>query len=90
VAGHGITQGLGWTGCGIATGVTYADALSGGAAQGALGSVLVLTPGESLDPDVAKVLYAKRDSLVRVRMFGGPNAIGDVTRSQVAAIVRSP
>lgn len=88
VAGHGIVQGLSWTGTGIATGETYADALAGGSAQGALGSVLVLTPGQSLNPDVSRVLTAKRASLGRVRMFGGTAALGDVTRSQVASIVR--
>lgn len=88
VAGHGIVQGLSWTGTGIATGESYADALAGGAAQGALGSVLVLTPGQSLNPDVSRALTAKRASLGRVRMFGGTAALGDVTRSQVAAIVR--
>lgn len=88
VAEHGATQGLAWTGCGIATGASYADALAGGPAQGALGSVLVLTPPLGLDQNVANALVAKRDTLVRVRMFGGTNAISDVTRSQVAAIVR--
>ncbi|MHB9004343.1 MAG: cell wall-binding repeat-containing protein [Coriobacteriia bacterium] len=88
VVNHGVTQGLSWTGCGIATGATYADALSGGAAQGTLGSVLVLTPPQFLDNDVARELTAERDGIGRVRMFGGASAIGEVTRAQVASIIR--
>lgn len=89
VASHAERDlGLGWRDVALATGQSYADALVGGAAQGATGSVLVLTPGASLHPGVAGALSSRRSTIDRVRCLGGTAAVGDVTRAQIASAVR--
>lgn len=83
LAAHAESLGLGWQGLGVATGLSYADALAGGVAQGATGSLLVLTPGGSLDPGVAAAMSSHRSVIGKVRVFGGTSAVGDAARAQI-------
>ncbi len=88
LAAHGEDLGLSWSDLGIATGVSYADALAGGVAQGAAGSLLVLTPGGWLDSGVAGAISTHRAEIGKVRCYGGTAAVGDAARAQIASAVR--
>ena len=83
LAAHAEALGLTWRNLGIATGLSYADALAGGVAQGATGSLLVLTPGNRLDAGVAAAIVSHRTTIGRVRCFGGAAAVGDAARAQI-------
>jgi len=83
LAEHGDALGLSWSNLGLATGYSYADALAGGVAQGATGSLLLLTPGTSLDAGAAGAITTHRAEIGRVRCFGGTAAIGDAARAQI-------
>lgn len=83
LAAHAESLGLAWHDLGVATGLSYADALAGGVAQGATGSLLVLTPGGWLDPGVAQLVSEHRTEIGKVRVFGGVSAIGDAARAQI-------
>lgn len=88
LAAHGEDLGLSWGDLGIATGLSYADALAGGVAQGAAGSLLVLTPGGWLDSGVAGAISTHRAEIGKVHCFGGTAAVGDAARAQIASAVR--
>ncbi|MDO9107785.1 MAG: cell wall-binding repeat-containing protein [Coriobacteriia bacterium] len=83
LAQHSQGLGLSWRNLGIATGLSYADALAGGVAQGATGSMLLLTHPGSLNAGVAGQLAARRTSIVKVRCFGGTAAVSDAARAQI-------
>lgn len=61
----------------------FADALSSGGAQGALGAPLLLTGGDGLDPRVRAEL--ERLDVELVVLLGGPDAIEDAVASQLMA-----
>jgi beta propeller repeat protein len=86
VARFGVdTAGLQWDTVAVATGENFPDALTGGALQARTYSVLLLTRGESLPPDVATALSEKRDHIARVRYLGGADVVSPTVRSAVAA-----
>jgi putative cell wall-binding protein len=86
VARFGVDEaGLQWDTVAIATGENFPDALTGGALQARTYSVLLLTTGESLPPDVATVLAAKRDHIARVRYLGGNDVVTPSVRTAVAS-----
>ena len=62
---------------GLASGVVFADALSGGAYAGKIGAPLVLTDPQSLSPATAAYLAGLRQAkdLQSVEIFGGPSAV---------------
>ena len=72
-------------GAGVSSGVTFPDALTGGAFAANAGLPLLLTPPNALAPDTAMVLQGWARSLTSVTIFGGPNA---VTRPVADAITR--
>ncbi|MBS3956131.1 MAG: cell wall-binding repeat-containing protein [Clostridiales bacterium] len=90
VAGHGVSAGLTRANAGLATGVDFADALAGGAAQGlsAPASVLYLTPPSRLPEAVRAEISTHRAAIGRVRVYGGVAAVPDSVRVQVAAALR--
>ncbi len=88
VATHGEALGLKWAGAGMATGTSFADALSGGVAQGKAGSLMLLTPPNSMRIDVESALRAKRSQIGKVRCYGGYAAIGDAVRARIAHAIR--
>jgi putative cell wall-binding protein len=90
VANYGATlPGMSWKRLGVASGTAFADALSGGAAQGRGGSLLVLTLGNSLDPGVAATVAAHRADIGRARVFGGIVTITQKTRAALATVLRT-
>lgn len=86
--GADMGVGLSWSNVGVASGVAFADALSGGAAQGKLGSLLVLTPGQPLDGNARVAMVEHRDAVKRARVFGGIKTITQKTRAEIAAVLR--
>lgn len=88
VAAHGESLGLRWSGLGVAAGTTFPDALAGGAAQGRLGSLLVLTPPHAIDEGVESAIRARRAQIGKVRVYGGPGAVSDAPRARIAHAMR--
>lgn len=68
--GHG-----GPAGVGVASGLTFPDALTGGAFAANAGLPLLLTPPDTLAPETAQVLGAWSLHLSSVTIFGGPSAV---------------
>ena len=84
VATYGVnTAGLSWDGVAIATGENFPDALSGGALQGASGSVMLLAYPGYLHTEVATVLTANKAAISEVRFLGGTGAVPQVIRDAV-------
>jgi len=69
-----------WDGSALATGLGYADAISGGALQGRSRSVLLLTDPETLDPAVESLLGANRRFISEVRFLGGEAVLSPSVR----------
>ena len=95
IADHGVAlknvgMGMFWNSLGLASGESFADALSGGVAQGQSGSgaLLLLTRGDRLPDCVAGELRQHRTTIVRLRVFGGSAAIEQSTRASAAAALR--
>ena len=62
---------------GVASGVTFPDALAGGAELGALGGPLLLTNPTALSPEASTYLTAKANKPIQQYMiFGGTGAVG--------------
>lgn len=87
--GAGLGVGLSWDKLGIASGSAFADALSGGAAQGRTGALMVLTPGAALDPGVRALLVENRAVITKTRVFGGIKTITKQTRAALASVLRT-
>ncbi len=84
VAEYGVdTMGMDWEGVAIATGETFADALSGGASQGAYGSVMLLTGKTVLPTSTATVLSDNAGDITYLRFLGGPSAISGGVRNEI-------
>lgn len=66
---------------GIASGANFPDALSGGAALGAHGGALVLTPSTRLHPDSRTTLARNGRYVMDAQVFGAKNAVNDPTMS---------
>ncbi len=89
IAEEGERLGLTWEHAAVASGTSFADALSGGAAQGLGGSLLVLTPGDSLNPNVETVLLDRAAEIGRPRVLGGLGVLSQNLREDLAVIFRS-
>jgi putative cell wall-binding protein len=88
VARYGVeSAGLTWDGLALANGTQFADALAGGVMQGARGSVLLLTPGASLDSGVETQLDAEREGVFDVSFLGGTAALSQSVRDRVRELV---
>ncbi len=89
VAQYGVDNvyGLGWNNVAIATGQNFPDALAGGVLQGQKGSVLLLTPGTSLNATVAAKLSAKKASITNVTYLGGTNVVTDAVRATIGNLL---
>ncbi len=86
VATYGVTDAnLHWNQVAIATGQNFPDGLAAGAAQGYLGSVLLLTPSKTLDSRVGTTLSMHKDEIVEVRYIGGTTALTPAVRSATAS-----
>lgn len=88
IARHGVSLGLQWDGVGIASGLGFPDALAGGAAQGAHGSVLLLTHQLWLPPVTASEVTSIAAGLDSVRVYGGTSTVTYPVRRDLAEILR--
>ncbi|MDA3937212.1 MAG: cell wall-binding repeat-containing protein [Actinomycetota bacterium] len=69
----------------VATGQSFPDAMTSGVRQAKNGSVLVLTPGTSLDPGVVDLIAQEGMTEVReVTFIGGASAISQEVRETLA------
>lgn len=80
-------MGMLWSRPALAVGTNFPDALAGGVLQGSDCSVLLLTPGTSLDPHAAAALTANRDMIYELRFLGGASALGSVPRNAAMALL---
>lgn len=84
VAKYGVyTAGLSWDRVALATGQDFPDALSGGALQGASGSVMLLVHPDYLYSEIAFMLTVHKEDITEVRFLGGTGAVPQVVRDEV-------
>lgn len=89
VADWGVGEaGLGWDGIGIASGVSYADALCGGVLLGRSGSVMLLNPRDVVDPAVRDTLTAHAFEIDSCTIVGGAGAISPAVVEEIDALVQ--
>lgn len=89
VARHGVSLGLSWARCGLASGEVFADALAGGPAQAKAGTVMLLTRGTELPVGVGRQIEDSASNMDRMRVYGGMNSITQPVREDVAEILRA-
>jgi putative cell wall-binding protein len=84
VATYGVdSAGLAWNRTAVATGEDFPDALSGGALQGASGSVMLLAYPGYLHTEVGTTLTAQKATISEVRFLGGIGAVPQIIRDAV-------
>lgn len=88
VAEYGVSSGLSFDGVCVTSGENYPDALAGGVLAAKNGSVMLLTPRVSLDPNAKSALERNARTIGRVYYLGGTSALATGTRQQVAAVLR--
>jgi putative cell wall-binding protein len=81
IAQLGVDEGMSWNGVGLATGLNFPDALSGGAMLSEFNSVLLLTRPDFLSGEAATKLSANKDSIDSLFIFGDTNAVSTVTEA---------
>jgi putative cell wall-binding protein len=79
---------LDWHEVGLATGLNFPDALSGGAACGHQGGVLLLTSPTSLVTPVASELAARKGRVYRVTALGGSDVVSDAVKNAAGAAIQ--
>ncbi|MBS3956938.1 MAG: cell wall-binding repeat-containing protein [Clostridiales bacterium] len=72
---------------GVTAGNNFPDALGGGAAMGANGGIILLTPPEALCSHARGTLDAHAAAVRRVQIFGGQNAVGSAVYAEVTQAV---
>ncbi len=88
VAQYGVDMGWAtWSPLGIATGVDFPDALTGGVAIGEKGGVLVITTPTVLHPELRGRIIAHKPEIFDVQFFGGPRAISEDVANEVKALL---
>ena len=87
IAQAGVAAGMSWDGMGLATGVAFPDALSGGAMVGAHNSVLLLTQPSTLTGETRAVLAQHRESIHTLYLFGSTRAVTGGVEDAVRAAV---
>ncbi len=74
---------------GVASGVTFPDALAGGAELGALGGPLLLTSPTTLSPEASTYLTAKANKPIQQYLiFGGTGAVGTAVETALNAMFK--
>jgi putative cell wall-binding protein len=71
----GVNAGMRWDGTGLATGLNFPDALSGGAMLGKFNSVMLLTRPDTLAGEARTKLYNNRAAIDTLFIFGDTNAV---------------
>jgi hypothetical protein len=74
-----------WDGTGIATGLNFPDALSGGAMLGKLECVLLLTRPDVLAGEARTKLYTNRNDIDTLFIFGDTNAVSAAVEAAAKA-----
>lgn len=83
IATYGVDElRMDWDGVAVATGEGFADALSGGAAQGIGWSVMLLTDPGDLSGAARGALEANTSSIRGIRFLGGTKALSQQVRDQ--------
>jgi hypothetical protein len=77
------------TNVGLASGVTFPDALSGGAYQAHVGGPIVLAAPSALPPETAAYLAGARASIANAEIFGGDAALSASVQSAITAALGS-
>ncbi|NUR29957.1 MAG: hypothetical protein HOV83_29590 [Catenulispora sp.] len=72
---------------GVATGMQFADALTGGAYMANAGQPLILTDPNSLSPADVPLLGTMHNQISAISLFGGPAAIKQVVMDQITRAV---
>lgn len=85
VAAYGAGLGMTWNGLGIATGKNFPDGLSGGAMLGRLGSVMLLTPPDTLAPEAKAALEDHAAEIDSAFIIGGTAAVNDDVEAAIKA-----
>lgn len=75
VAQYAAAQGLQWDKAALATGQDFPDALAGGAAQGHLGSIMLLTRSTAFPPEAKACLVDNRGGISTIRFLGRESAV---------------
>ncbi len=88
IADCGVAHGMPWDGVGIATGIGFPDALSGGAMLGSLDSVLLLTDPKTLSAPAQTRLAANRVVIGTVHFIGGTGAVSQGVRTTVGQVLQ--
>jgi hypothetical protein len=88
---EGLTTGMDPATVWLATGANWPDALAGGAAVGARGETLLLIAGDNLanSPATRDLLRQQAGTITRANLLGGPSAISQSVRDEVASIIGS-
>jgi len=88
IAQFGVDEcGLGWDKVAVTTGTNFPDALAGGVLQGKAGSVMVLTPPNSLAAPVQLALTENAGDITEVRFLGGTGAVSQAVRDAIALLL---
>jgi putative cell wall-binding protein len=91
IAKSSAERGLSWSGVAVTSDATYADALAGAVMQANLGSMILLTPSRSMDPDVAAALKEHKAEIgSRARVLGGESAVDYSVRHEIYDILAAP
>lgn len=89
VASWGVTNGLvSYATLGIATGTDFADALSGGAAAGVNGGVILLTKPFALHEAVERAIRGIVHDVQQIQVYGGEMAIYPQVVSEIRVLIQ--
>jgi len=91
IAQFGVDDGyLDWGRVGIASGTSFADGLAAGPALGAVGGVMLLTPGDRLHTATRRALQENSFEIGQAELFGGTGVISSSVASQVRSAIEPP
>jgi putative cell wall-binding protein len=76
-------RGFTWDNLALATGTNFPDALAGGVLQGRDRSILLLTPGTSLNDTVRGALVEHKGEIEAIRYLGSDKAVSTAVRTAV-------
>ncbi len=89
VAQNGVAKGwlAGWDTVGVATGISFPDALSGGVSCGAYGGPLLLTKGTSFSTPCRTAIVEHDDDIDQALLFGGEAALSAGVASAIGNLI---
>ena len=88
VVAYAVSRGWGaWHFVGIATGEAFPDGLTGGAATGFNGGVMLLTMSDDAPDATVNAIAAEADAIDTIQYFGGSAAIADTVVTEISALL---